>query len=265
MHKSKLSPRTVNKYVEHVKQVVDSLKAPNGEPVHKRKWDPETMDLPIVEYSEQKRPSLKAGSVSELIQESSDQEQALYVLLAATGMRISEALGLETKHFINNGRTIVVEQQVEKDAARIVRHLKTDAAKREVDLHPDIAEYLLKYMTGKTGLLFRTANALSRRGWMRREWVGTHSNVSVRHGSAASVVWKTSTISGWLTDRKLCPSSTHTFTKSCSCDSMKLSESATDSLFRRRKKALLSRLSRNRGQKMQKKLQRKCRRILVVT
>ena len=33
-----LSPRTVNKYVEYVKQVVKSLKAPNGEPIHKRTW-----------------------------------------------------------------------------------------------------------------------------------------------------------------------------------------------------------------------------------
>ena len=80
------------------------------------------------------------------------------MLLAATGMRISEALALETKHVINNGRTIMVDQQVEKDAPRIVLHLKTNAANREIDLHPDIAEYLRKYITGKTGLLFHTAN-----------------------------------------------------------------------------------------------------------
>src|SRR5215469_12344165 len=77
------------------------------------------------------------------------QEQALYVLLAATGMRVSEALAVETRHFINSGRTIVVEQQVEKNVARIVQYLKTDAAWREVDLHPDIAEYVRRYMTGK--------------------------------------------------------------------------------------------------------------------
>jgi len=153
-----LSARTVNKYVEFVQQIVASLKRANGEPIHKRTWDADTMDLPIVEHSKQKRPSLKADSISKLIQESSGQEQALYVLLAATGMRISEALALETKHFTNNGRTIVVEQQVEKNAAHIVQHLKTDAAEREIDLHSDIAEYLRKYMTGMTGLLFKTAN-----------------------------------------------------------------------------------------------------------
>ena len=152
-----LSARTVNKYVEYIKQVVKSLKAPNGEPIHKRTWDAETMDLPVVEYSEQKRPSLKATTISKLVTESTGQEQTLYVLLAATGMRISEALGLEVRHIVNDGRTIKVEQQVEKDRPRIVKYLKTNASKREIDLHPDVAEYLRHYAAGKSGLLFHTA------------------------------------------------------------------------------------------------------------
>jgi integrase len=158
MSSAGLKPRTVNKYIEHVKQVVESLKGPNGEPIHNRKWDPETMDLPIVERAEQKRPSLKADAISKLINQSSGQEQALYVLLAATGMRISEALALETHHFTNNGRTIIVEQQVQKDSAQVVKYLKTAAAKRQVDLHPDIAGYLQRYTARKTGLLFHTTN-----------------------------------------------------------------------------------------------------------
>ena len=153
-----LSPRTVNKYVEHVKQVVESLKNPVGEPIHSRKWSAEVMDLPVVVDAEQKRPSLKAGTISKLIQAGSGQEQALYVLLAATGMRVSEALALETRHFSNEGHTITVEQQVEKDSPRVVKYLKTAAAKREVDLHPDAAEFLQRFTAGKTGLLFHTAN-----------------------------------------------------------------------------------------------------------
>jgi len=153
-----LSPRTVNKYMEHVKQVVESLKSPNGEPIHNRKWNAEVMDLPFVEHAEQKRPSLKANTISELVKASSGQEQALYVLLAATGMRISEALAVEARHFTNGGRTITVEQQIQKDAPTIVKFLKTAASKRQVDLHPDIAEYLQNYSAGKTGLLFHTAN-----------------------------------------------------------------------------------------------------------
>jgi integrase len=153
---SGLKARTVNKYVEYVKQVVKSLKARNGEPVYNRVWDSETIDLPIVEYTEQKRPSLKVKAISALIAASHGDERFLYILVAASGVRISEALALETRHFINGGRTIKVEQQVEKDRPRIVAYLKTSASKREIDLHPDIAECLRRYTTGKSGLLFRT-------------------------------------------------------------------------------------------------------------
>jgi integrase len=73
-------------------------------------------------------------------------------------MRISEALALETKHFINGGRTIVVEQQVMKDHPCIKKKLKTDASYREIDLHPDVADYLRKFVGGKSGLILRTKN-----------------------------------------------------------------------------------------------------------
>jgi len=92
MYSFKLAPRTVNKYIEFVKQVVASLTDVDGEPIHRRTWNAGLMDLPVVKYSEQKRPSLKASPISTFIQESNRQEQALYILLAATGMRISEAL-----------------------------------------------------------------------------------------------------------------------------------------------------------------------------
>jgi integrase len=106
----------VNKYVEYIKQVVASLKdGETGEPIQKRTWDSSVMDLPIVNQKEQRRPSLKARAITQLVEESEGEEQALSVLLAATGMRISEALALETKHLTNHGRTIEVRQQVERD------------------------------------------------------------------------------------------------------------------------------------------------------
>lgn len=154
-----LSARTVNKYVEYVKQVVTSLKdGETGEPIHRRRWDSTVMDLPIVNQKEQRRPSLRAIAISQLVKESEGEEQALYILLAATGMRISEALALETKHFTNSGRTIEVRQQVDRDTPRIVSCLKTNAAYRDIDLHPDVAEFLHRFIGERTGLLFVTRN-----------------------------------------------------------------------------------------------------------
>jgi len=70
----------------------------------------------------------------------------------------SRNVRFETRHFINGGRTIVVEQQVLKDCPCIKKKLKTDASYREIDLHPDIANYLNKYISGKSGLILRTKN-----------------------------------------------------------------------------------------------------------
>jgi integrase len=157
--KKSLAARTVNKYAEYIGQIVASLKnGRTGEPIHRRKWDRSVMDLPIVNPKRQRRPSLRLDAINTLVSGSSGDEQTLYVLLAATGMRISEALALETKHFVNDGRTIEVSQQVDRDTPRIVRYLKTDAGTREVDLSTEVAEYLRGFTNGKIGLLCDTRN-----------------------------------------------------------------------------------------------------------
>src|ERR1700730_16483065 len=157
--KKSLSARSVNKYVEYIQQIVASLKdGETGEPIHRRKWDSTVMDLPVVNQRLQRRPSLKVHAVNKLVAESKGKEQALYVLLGATGMRISEALALETKHFLNSGRTIEVCQQVDRDNPRIVTYLKTDGAYRQIDLSTRVAEYLRAFTSGRNGLLFQTRN-----------------------------------------------------------------------------------------------------------
>jgi integrase len=155
--KKSLSARTVNKYVEYIEQIVASLKdGKTGEPVHPRIWDAKEMDLPVIKSKEQRRPALKLNAVNKLVSESEGDEQTLYVLLAATGMRISEALALESKHLVNNCRTIQVYQQVDRDRPRIVKYLKTDAGFREVDLCTAVGEYLQAFKNRKDGLLFET-------------------------------------------------------------------------------------------------------------
>jgi integrase len=157
--KKSLSPRSVNTYVKYVQQVVGSLRdGETGEPIHRRKWDSSVMDLPLINSKQQSRPALRAKAVNQLVTESEGEEQALYVLLGATGMRISEALALEAKHFVNDGRTIEVRQQVHRKKPVIVKYLKTDAACRDIDLSKQIAEYLQEFISDKDGLLFETRN-----------------------------------------------------------------------------------------------------------
>jgi len=116
------------------------------------------MDLPVVKQKEQRRPALKAKTVNQLVQDSEGDEQGLYVVEGAAGMRISEALALEKKHFVNNCRTICIQQQVDRDTPRIVKYLKTDAACREIDVSEEVAKYLRAFLEDKDGLLFQTRN-----------------------------------------------------------------------------------------------------------
>ena len=199
-----LTPRTVNKYVEYIKQVVKSLKASNGEPIHKRTWDAETMDTPIVEHGEQKRPSLKAKAVSDLIAASTGQEQALYVLLASTGMRVSEALALESRHFIDDGQTIKVEQQITKDCPthrEILEDLSCKARNRSA---PGRCRVPATLQNREIRLISHTAKGTPRLynnledrwltprllqwDWKKKAWVGTRSNVSETRRFAALAV-----------------------------------------------------------------------------
>jgi len=234
----------VNKYVEYIGQIVASLKdGRTGEPVHRRKWDRSVMDLPIVNPKRQRRPALRLDAINTLVSGSTGDEQALYVLLAATGMRISEALALETKRFVNDGRTIVVSQQVDRDMPRIVRYLKTDAGTREVDLSTEVAEYLRAFVSGTNGLLFETRNGtpylhnnLEQR-WLtpRLQAMGIDEKGmdfmpfvgSERHGSEQKGVRRTSTTFGWDTNPRQCPNSTPEWSSSWTVVSMKPSESVS--------------------------------------
>src|SRR5262249_17773415 len=79
--KKSLSARTVNKYVEYIRQVVASLKdGKTGEPIHPRKWDSAVMDLPVVNPKRQRRPALRLDAINTLVSNSEGDEQALYIL-----------------------------------------------------------------------------------------------------------------------------------------------------------------------------------------
>ena len=141
---------------------------------------------------EQRRPALNLNAVNKLVSESEGDEQSLYVLLAATGMRISEALALESKHFVNNCRTIQVCQQVDRDHPRIVNYVKTDAGFREVDLCTAVGEYLQAFINRKDGLLFETQNGTPHlhilidrfieQQWIKTTWqqIGGGMHVDIR-------------------------------------------------------------------------------------
>ena len=85
-------------------------------------------------------------------------EQYAFTLCGAAGFRIGEALGIEIdKHISSDFLTIKVRQQARH--CKVKERLKTDAALRDVDLHPAIASVLKDFVGDrKSGFLFASRN-----------------------------------------------------------------------------------------------------------
>jgi integrase len=84
--------------------------------------------------------------------------QMLFILLAASGLRIGEALGLEIdKHIADDWTTLLIRQKVRH--CKVEHYLKTDNAWRDVDLHPAVAKLLKEFIGNRTsGFVFQTKN-----------------------------------------------------------------------------------------------------------
>jgi integrase len=158
MSKAGLSPKSIENYLQVPKMVVASVTDDDGNQVYPRKWNHEFIDMPVVQQSEQNRPSFSPEIMTGLAMYRHPREQMLFVLAGAGGLRIGEALGVEIdKHLSADCSTIIVEQKARR--GRVERRVKSANAKREVDLHPAVAKLLKGFIgTRTTGFLFETAN-----------------------------------------------------------------------------------------------------------
>jgi integrase len=170
MNAARLSAQTVNAYFRIAKAVVESAEDSEGNPLYERKWDPEKLDLPVVETSKQRRPSVSREVMAEFAQAKKPKYRMLFILAAASGCRIGELLGLEIKDLLDDLTTIRVVQQAK--GSDLTTELKTINSQRFVDICPEVAALLKEFLGGRTsGLVFRsrTGKPLSQ------------SNLIVRH------------------------------------------------------------------------------------
>jgi integrase len=150
MHEAGLSPKTINNYIGLVKLIVASAIDHNGDELHPRKWNHEFLDIPIVENQQQ--PTFTADTMNLIVQNASGQDQVLYALLAGTGLRIGEALGLEVRHLSADCRTLTVEQSCWHGD---IQTPKTRNAYRQVDLCSSLANLLKSFVGNReSGLVF---------------------------------------------------------------------------------------------------------------
>ena len=152
--RKKLSPQTIKNVLTVAKLVKASAVDDEGDPLFPTKWNNRFIDAPIVDKEKQARPTFTVEQVTSIAKAAHGRLQMMCVLLAASGLRAGELLGLEVRHF--DGASVKVDQSVWGGKTQ---EPKTQNAKRHVDLHPDVAA-LLKAFLGdrKSGFIFQTSS-----------------------------------------------------------------------------------------------------------
>jgi integrase len=112
-----------------------------GEQLHPRNWNFHFIGLPVVDEKKQRKPSLTATEVEQILARAKGRYRVLFALLAGTGLRIGEAFGLKIgDHLYGDFSTIRVRQSV-----------------REIDVPSSLAAFLKASVGGRTsGFLFQT-------------------------------------------------------------------------------------------------------------
>lgn len=157
------SNKTIREYFQVFQLVIASaVDERTGKPLHPREWNRQFICLPKLQ--KQSRPKLSRKELEFLAQNAEPRHAFLHVFIAGTGVRRSEALGLEVKHLSNDFSTVRVCQQRVRGGG-VKATLKTDAATRTVNVHPDIAKMLRVFVGNRTeGYLFYPTKV----GWRNR-------------------------------------------------------------------------------------------------
>jgi integrase len=152
-----LSPKSIRNYFQVVKFVFSSAINEDGDELHPRNWKGMQLTIPEIEKKKQRRPCFKKEVMNSLANSSAikPQMRLLFILCAASGLRIGEVLGIRIENIHDNGSRIVINSKAwhgeEHD------FLKTPNGDREIDLPANVAKLLIESIGDrKSGLLFQS-------------------------------------------------------------------------------------------------------------
>ena len=155
MSEAGLSAKTIVNYVQVAKLVVGSAVNDEGEQVYPRTWNHDFIQLPVVRKDKQHRPTVTDADLKEILSNTKKQKHVmLFSLLAATGLRIGEALALRSTDFGPDCRVLHVRRSVWRGQEQ---EPKTSNAVRVVDIPEILAQKLREYLVSTNGYLFATA------------------------------------------------------------------------------------------------------------
>jgi integrase len=156
MKAANLDDKTIVNYFQVVRAVVASAVSNEGEQLHPRHWNFHFIGLPLVDQKKQCKPSFTATEVEGILGRAKGRYKVLFALLAGTGLRIGEALGLKLNDFSGDFSTIKVRRSVWRGSTQTP---KTDNALREIDLPTSLAALTKASVGDRTsGFLFQSAS-----------------------------------------------------------------------------------------------------------
>jgi len=149
-----LSAKTIVNYVQVVKLVLASAVDEEGEQIYPRTWNHNFIQLPVVRKDKQHRPTVTEAELREILANVQKRKYAvLFALLAGTGLRIGEALGLRSSDFGSDCRVLHVRRSLWRGQEQ---EPKTSNAVRVVDIPEVLARELREHVSGVSGYLFAT-------------------------------------------------------------------------------------------------------------
>jgi integrase len=158
-----LSGKTIGEILSVITYVIAAILDEDGEQMYPRTWNWDFIDRPVV--GKQNQPSFTPDQVTTIISTATGRYAVLYALLAGSGMRIGEVLAIElgpqsddATTLSKDCKTIFVRKSV---FGQKKQNPKTQAAIRDIDVHPELAALIKNYVGDRTeGLLFPSASGL---------------------------------------------------------------------------------------------------------
>lgn len=141
-------PSTITSIQGLVKDIIKSATDENGNQLYPKTWNTAFVDAPIIDRKAQKAPVMTPTEVTERLSIAPGQYGPFIALLAASGLRISEALALrvgpqpESSYWDARQSKLVIRTQLYKGEEQSP---KTIAGAREVDLAPELNDYLMEF------------------------------------------------------------------------------------------------------------------------
>src|ERR1019366_8598092 len=125
-----------------LKMVVASAVNDEGKQLFARKWNNDFAGLPVIDPTKQHRPTLSKTEIETNLAAMKPRYRMLVALVAGTGLRIGEALGVRVDDFSSDCRVLHIRRSVWR---RKEQEPKTRNAIRVVDLPELLAQVLREY------------------------------------------------------------------------------------------------------------------------